>query len=392
VPVLLGGLAWACLVGWLIMRAVRQFEAHRAVSLGPPMPVALAQPHGPVAIIVPARNEAENIGKCLAGLSAQRGLAAGSSIIVVDDGSQDGTAEVVRGAALGDARISLIEAGPLPVGWMGKPHACWRGAVLARAEWLCFIDADVRSAPELVAVAIETAGRCGIDMLSLTPFQELGGFWERLIIPAGLVLIACAKDLRLIDDPDSSEISANGQFLLIRCDVYFAVGGHEAVRDEICEDKALAARVKRDGGRFRLLGAEHLAHTRMYTDLASLWEGLSKNAVEIMGDGSTTIAVASAGLVLAWAGLLLPGLAAMDLWQQPSVAAAIGCALAVLASIAALGVHLGTARHFRIPAVYGLLFPCAYSVVAVLAWRSVALRRGRRVTWKGRTYELDRKA
>ncbi len=264
--------------------------------------------------------------------------------------------------------------------------------MLADTERLCFIDADVRSAPELVALAIETAERNSIDMLSLTPFQELGSFWERLIIPAGLVLIACAKDLRLIDDPGSPEISANGQFILIRRAVYFAVGGHEAVRDEICEDKALAARVKQAGYRFRLLGAEHLAQTRMYTDLASLWEGFSKNAIEIMGDGATTIAAATAGMVLAWAALLLPALAMMDFLQQPSVAAAIGCVLALLASVAMLGVQIGTARHFRIPAIYGLLFPFAYTVVASLAWRSVALRRGGRVTWKGRTYELDHKA
>lgn len=390
--VLLAGLAWACLIGWLILRAVRQFEAHRAVSLGRPAPDGLARARGTVAIIVPARNEVGNIEICLAGLSAQRGLAAGSSITVVDDASQDGTAEAVRRAALSDARISLIEAGPLAAGWMGKPHACWRGAVPGNAEWLCFIDADVRAAPELVPTAIETAERDGIDMLSLTPFQELGSFWERLIIPAGLVMIACAKDLRLIDDPHSPEVSANGQFLLIRRDVYFAVGGHEAVRDEICEDKALAALVKQAGRRFRLLGAEHLAHTRMYTDLASLWEGFSKNAVEIMGDGATTTAAASAGLVLAWAALLLPALALFNVSQQPSIAAGIGCTLALSGSVAALGVQIGTARHFRIPAVYGLLFPCAYSAVAVLAWRSVAMRRNGRVTWKGRIYELDRKA
>ena len=390
--VLLAGLVWASLVGWLISRALRQFRVHSAVSLAGPGPEPVAPQRGAVAIIVPARDEAENLGKCFAGLSVQRGLATGSSIIVVDDGSQDATAKIVVRAASADPRISFIEAGPLPAGWMGKPHACWRGAMPTDAEWLCFIDADVRAAADLIATAIGAAERNDIDMLSLTPFQELGSFWERLIIPAGLVLIACAKDLRLIDDPASPEISANGQFILIRRAVYFGVGGHEAVRDEICEDKALAARVKRAGWRFRLLGAEHLAQTRMYTGLASLWEGLSKNAVEIMGDGRTTVAVATAGIVLAWAALLLPALAIMVFLQQPSVAAAIGCALALLGSGAALGVQIGTARHFRIPMVYGLLFPCAYTAVAALAWRSVALRRHGRVTWKGRTYELDHKA
>ena len=382
--VLLASAAWAWLIGWLILRAVRQMQAHRAVPIG-----GSASAEAGVAIIVPARNEARNIGHCLSGLSAQHGLAAASSIIVVDDGSRDGTADRVRAAAQNDPRIGLIEAGALPPGWMGKPHACWRGAIEAMAEWLCFIDADVRAEPELMAAAIASAERDGTDMLSLTPFQELGSFWERLIIPAGLVLVACVKDLRLIDDPTSPEISANGQFLLIRRAVYAAVGGHRAVRDEVCEDKALAARVKRAGYRFRMLGAEHLARTRMYRDFGSLWEGLSKNVVEIMGDGWSTVAVATAGLVLAWTSVLLPTVAVFALSQQP--AAAIGCALALLGSVAIVGVHIGTARYFRIPVAYGMLFPLAYAVVAVLAWHSAALRRAGRVSWKGRTYELDRK-
>ena len=183
---------------------------------------------------------------------------------------------------------------------MGKPHACWRGAVSSRGEWLCFIDADVRAAPDLIAAAVQTAQTHGIDMLSLHPFQELGSFWERLIVPPAALMIACATNLRQVDDPGSSEVTANGQFILIRRDVYFAVGGHAAVRDAICEDKALAGRVKRGGWRFRVLGAEHLARTRMYTGLASLWEGFSKNAIEIMGDAAGTIAAALGGVIVAW--------------------------------------------------------------------------------------------
>ena len=275
---------------------------------------------------------------------------------------------------------------------MGKPHACWQGALRSKAEWLCFIDADVRATPDLVGAALAAALRQRIDMLSLNPLQELGSFWERLIIPAGLVLIGCAQDLRPVDDPASPEVTANGQFLLIRRAVYFAVGGHAAVRGEICEDKALAARVKHAGWRYRMLGAEHLARSRMYTSLNALWEGLAKNATEILGDGPNTGAAATAGMAIGWAALLLPILAALSAAQEPSTAAAIGTALAILGSAAVSGIQIGTARHFRIPAVFGLLFPLAYTAVAALAWHSFALRRAGRVTWKGRTYALQRKA
>src|SRR6266542_3862859 len=224
---------------------------------------------------------------------------------------------------------------------MGKPYACWQGAMRARAEWLCFIDADVRAAPELIGAALTAASRQGIDMLSLNPLQELGSFWERLIIPAGLVAIACATDLRPIDDPASPEVSANGQFILIRRAVYRAVGGHAAVRGEVCEDKALAALVKHGGWRYRMLGAEPLARTRMYTGLAALWEGLGKNAIEIIGDGATTAAAATAAMVIGWAAVLVPALTAIAVMQEPSALGMIGLALALLGSAAVLGIQIG---------------------------------------------------
>src|SRR5262249_23493590 len=147
----------------------------------------------PVSIIVPVRNEICNIGTCLEGLSAQTSLPGRSSIIIVDDASQDGTAAAVEYHAAGDSRIRLIAAGALPQGWVGKPDAWWRGGLLAEGEWLCFVDADVRPGPELIAIAVTTAEAHGIDMLSLHPMQELGSFWERLVIPAGLLMIGCAK-------------------------------------------------------------------------------------------------------------------------------------------------------------------------------------------------------
>src|SRR5262249_14423311 len=158
-----------------------------------------------------------------------------------------------------------------------KPHACWQGALQENAEWLCFVDADVRAAPDLVRTALAAAVDRHIVMLSLNPRQELGSFWERLIIPAGRGLICCVHDLRPVHRAGWNQIAVNGQVLLIRREVYVSAGGHAAVRGEICEDKALALRVKEAGGQYGLLGAEHLARTRMYTSLETLWEGLAKN-------------------------------------------------------------------------------------------------------------------
>jgi chlorobactene glucosyltransferase len=384
---LLAGAVWLGLVAWLLARAVSHFRAHAGTELR-------QQPSGlvpSVTVIVPARDEAENIQPCLAALSGQEGLGE-YEILVVDDESRDGTGRIVQDCAAGDRRIRLIHAGPLPEGWAGKPHACWRGALAARGEWLCFIDADVRAEPGLLAAAARTSGAEGIDMLSLLPFQVLGSAWEWLIVPAGMVMIACAMDRGAVDDPASPAIAANGQFILVRRDAYFAVGGHASVRAAICEDKNLAEQVKNAGFRFRLLAADRLARTRMYRDLPSLWEGFSKNAVDILGSAGTTLAAATAGMLAAWTAALLPvelGIqAALD---DTSLLAWAGAGLAACGSGIVAAVSLGTCRHVRAPPAFALLFPLGATLCAVLAWRSALLRRHGEVAWKGRRYGTRRR-
>jgi chlorobactene glucosyltransferase len=379
-PVLLTGGFWAGLVGYLLFRALRQFRAYRNATL---FRKTTHCGMSPVSIIVPVRNEIDNIAACLAGLIRQTGLAAGSSITVVDDDSQDGTAAAVEQFAAGDPRIRLVAAGALPEGWVGKPHACWRGALTAEGEWLCFIDADLRAAPELVASAISASAAQGIDMLSLQPLQELGSFWERVVMTAGLLMLACAKPFR-----SGSEDAANGQFLLFRRDAYFRVGGHAAVRAEICEDKALAGRIAAEGLVFRVLAAEELAQTRMYRGLSSLWEGLAKNATELLGSIPKTLFAAAVALVFGWATLLLPAALVAVATADPSPSAVVGCVFALLGSLVAFGIQLGAARHFRLPRIFGLTFALGYTVAAALACHSVLSRLRGRVTWKGRTYRL----
>jgi chlorobactene glucosyltransferase len=380
--VLVSGTIWAGLVVYLLSRALRQFRAYRITALISSGGLA---PLPDVSIIVPVRNEIDNIDRCIAGLTAQTCLTRRSSIMIVDDESQDGTVEALQRLAARKSRIRLVAAGALPEGWFGKPHACWRGALAAETEWLCFIDADVRAAPGLVAAAIATAEAQRIDMLSLHPLQELGSFWERVVIPAGLLMIACAKPFRT-----AAEDAANGQFLLIRRDAYFGAGGHAAVRDEICEDKALAARVREEGLKFRVFGAEPLAQTRMYRDFGSLWEGLSKNATEILGSARATLIAAAAAFTVGWTALLLPWVLAVIAFREPSAPAIIGGGLALFGSVVVIGIQLATSRHFRIPAAFGLTFALGYTVAACLACRSVMARIEGRVTWKGRTYQLHK--
>jgi chlorobactene glucosyltransferase len=374
-------LLWALVVATLIGRALRQYQAYEVVQ---PAPLPGAAPM--IDIVVPARNEADAIGSCLAGLAAQDYPASRVSITVVDDGSTDGTAAIARGMGGIAVPLAVIEAGPLPAGWMGKAHACWRGAGEGRGEWLCFIDADTIPAPALLRSAITAAQQRSLDFLSLEPHQVLVTVWERLIIPAGLCALGFAGDLRRVGDPDDPSAAANGQFLLIRRAAYERAGGHRAVRGTVSEDSALAARVKATGGRIALMGAAPLIGVRMYRSLPQLWEGLRRSVIDTFGGVGRTAVIALGGLVIAWSALAIPAALAVRFAATPAPLDAAALAVALAASLALFGVHIAAARYFAIPLGYGLLFPVAYSLAAVLALAGIRARRQGRVAWKGRSY------
>jgi len=123
----------------------------------------------------------------------------------------------------------------------------------------------------------------------------------------------------------------------------------------------------------------------MYTGWHSLWEGVAKNVVDMLGGPVPTLVTALAGTALAWAAVLIPGADAISC-AQGSSSGCIALAPAVVASAAAAGFHMAGARYFSIPLWYGLLFPAGYTAGAVMALDSLRLRLRGRVTWKGRTY------
>ena len=379
-------LFWASLVAWLIWRAARQYGAYEMLA---PKPLPSAPPR--IDVVVPARDEANVIARCLEGLAAQDYPSSCRTVTVVDDGSRDATAAIARAIARGQPGFAVIEAGTLPPDWTGKAHACWQGAGHGNGAWLCFIDADTAPRPALLRSAVAAAEERALDLLSLEPRQELVTMWERLIIPAGLCALGFARDLRRTADPDQAAAPANGQFLLIRREVYQRAGGHAAVRGEVAEDSALAARIKAQGGRVALADGASLIAARMYRSLPHLWEGLAKNVTETLGGISPAIAVTLAGLVLAWSAYALPAMLALGFAAQPGLLGLTALALGSLASVALIGLHVAAARYFRVPLWYGALFPLGYTIAAMLASEGIAARCRGRIAWKGRVYPVSRR-
>ena len=320
-----------------------------------------------VSIVVPARNEERNLGTLLPTLAAL--VYPAREILVVDDDSSDDTAAVARAHG---TRV-VATGGPPPDGWVGKPRACQIGAAAARGDWLLFVDADTRHMPASLASAIAYAQRNGLDALSLMLDQELGGFWERLVLP-----FAYAGYFAGVSTVNTGPADAliNGQYLLIRRSAYDAVGGHTAVAASLVEDVALGVALARSGRRIGLLRANGFASVRMYSGLSALFEGFSKNAFafsRLQPGRGIRVALATAGAASA-----LP--TALALGRRQPLLGAVLLALA-------LSANARWARAFGAPAVYGLLQPlAAMTMLAAVLRGAVAAMGGPRVTWKDRVY------
>ena len=378
---LLLAIALLVLEGVLLLRAWRRRAWLRTLPQHSALPGGEADA---VVVIVPARNEALNIRDCLEGLLAQTYPADNLRILVVDDEFDDGTDRIVASIAAGSRQVALLRSGPLEKGWTGKTQACWTGAsACCAAEWLCFIDADMRAAPDLVASAV-AEGRRGTDFLSLAPRHCLVSFAERLMISCGLYLLGFQQNLPRTASSFADDVTVAGQFILIRGSLYRRIGGHASVAGEICEDLELARRAKEAGASVALLDGSKLLSTRMYFGWGGLWPGFAKNALEMFGGPLKTLATAAAAVAVSWTVVVLPAVVAAGSAGSREGRAALIVALA--AAAVAIGFHAAGAAHFRIPLWFGLLFPAAYTVGAVIALDGLRVRLLGRVPWKGRFY------
>jgi len=340
-------------------------------------------------VIIPARNEASNIERCVDSLLNQSYPDDRYKIVVIDDNSDDNTAAIVRKIQADHPRLKLAEAGELPEGWTGKNNACWKGATIAEGEWYCFIDADTSAAPDLLRTAVAFSVTHHIDMLSLNPFQELVSFSERLLLPAVFISIAGSMNFTHVNDPARPEALANGQFILFRQSVYKAMKGHSAIRGEIMDDIALAKVVKQSGYRLYCMFGDELIRTRMYQSFSDIWEGFSKNLGDIMRDDNalTSMFTAFKSLLLGWMPVMLPFLTGyglsmgkggmLDYWTF---------GLSIFGAAVIFVSCLLTIKALKIPFGYVFSSPLGFTMHSILTLNSLSNRIKGERKWKGRRY------
>lgn len=354
---------------------------------------ALAPVDAPrLSVIIPARDEARNIEACLRSVLAS--TYPRLEVLVVDDHSRDGTAQIAQRIANEDSglhgtpRVRVVQAADLPPEWFGKQWACHSGARLAHGEILCFTDADTRHGPELLARSVNAMRQRQAALFSVAGHQEALSFWEKVVQPFVFVFLltryggteAMSRSMRPMHK------IANGQFLMLTRAAYVAIGGHEAVKDHVAEDLRLAQRVAERGlGAHMVLGRDHL-RTRMYASLAEIRRGWGKN-VYAAGRDTLPLGPVSRRLlpIIFPLPALLPVIPVLIL--ALALAGVLGDAALLfggIVSAANLLFWMGAYGYARLNPLWGLSYPLASlvfgGICAEAAWR------GSRVEWKGRAY------
>jgi glycosyltransferase involved in cell wall biosynthesis len=345
-------------------------------KLGPDAPVSPTLPR--LHVVIPARNEAPNIGACVTSVCASDHP--DLAVWVVDDDSVDGTAAL---AAAAGATVIAGEGKPLPPGWKGKPHALERARARLPpdAEWIVFIDADVRLHPGALSRLHTYALAEGADFVSGFGKLLMGSFWENVIQPSVGGLIIAGNDLAVInDEARRDKVIANGQLILVRGAAYRAVGGHGAVRDDILDDVGLAKAFVGASLRVRVLFLRELFSCRMYTGFQELWLGWTKNLYPGMEFKAAAVVGVIALVLTEFVApyVVFAGALAVGAWP---LAIAAGAVLLLIH-----GVRAWMDVIFGQPLRYGLLQPLGAVLLVGLVLDSVRRTRNGTRHWKGRTY------
>ncbi len=376
------GLTLAALVVWILLLLWRGgfWLADQRLSRQP-----TARDMWPaVTAIIPARNEAETIERAVTSL-LQQDYPGDLRIVVVDDASEDGTGALARKAASGRRPATVIDSKPLPPGWIGKIWALAQGiehaeAASPRPAYFLLTDADVEHARDNVRRLVDKAETEKRDLVSLMVMLHTQSFWERLLVPAFVFFFQKLYPFPWVNNPLRSEAAAAGGCMLVRRQTLDRVGGIASVRDELIDDCALAARIKRQGSIWLGLSADTRS-LRVYDKLNSLWAVVTRTAYT--------------QLERSVSGLIATVLAMIMMYLVPPFGA--GCGFLMLqpvasgAGLAAWAIMIVAIRPtlalYRLPWWWGVLLPFAALLFTLMTIDSARLHwQGRGGAWKGRRY------
>ncbi len=376
-------LLWTLAVFWVVRAGETVLNLHRVpdIGTGAPLSESVRAALPTLAVIVPARNEGENVRATLDSLAASdysRLL-----VIAVDDRSTDATGAIMESFAARDARFAVIHVKELPEGWMGKSHAMHLAAEGATAEWLLFTDGDVLFSPSVLSRSIAHAELVSADHLVVVPTLLMKTVGEGSMIGFMQVLAALGSRLWRVADPKAKrDIVGIGAFNMIRREVYVRLGGFAATPMEVIEDVRLAQRLKHSGFAQHVAIAPGMVQVHWASGGIGLARNLTKNLYAAFAFRWWVAAFACAWLVVVYPGAFAGVIAGALGWHRILAP----CALMVL-SMLAMAWKYKRINGIGVP--YVLTYPVAAVVMAVALSSSVVLTYARGgVLWRGTLYPL----
>jgi hypothetical protein len=323
-----------------------------------------------ISVLIPARNEEDNIGAAVSAVLASEDV--DIELIVMDDGSTDTTRAILE--AIADSRLRVAEGGVLPAGWSGKQHACAALARLAKHDVLVFVDADVRLAPDALCRMAGYLDRQNLSLASGFPRQITRTWSEILLLPLiHFLLLGYLPFGRMQHSASPSFGAGCGQLFIARAADYARAGGHGAIRASLHDGLTLPRAFRKAGFMTGLFDASRFAQCRMYVNSAQVWEGLTKNATE----GMAKPLALPIWTVILGGGAVLPALCVV-LSPTTQAVAALCCGI---------GLRLILARRFHQPVLSAILHPVGVAALLFLQWAALLRAAiGRPATWRGRAY------
>ena len=375
ITVILAAILVNFLINIFLFKNIKRFSLPENILKSPPL----------ISVLVPARNEEENIRRCL--LSLKKQDYPNFEILVLDDNSIDNTAQIVLEMAKKDKRIRLISGKPLRAGWLGKCWACQQLSEYANGDYFAFIDADTLHFSDTITNAFAALKNNNLDAISVFPNQIAVTFHERMTIPFIYFAILSFMPLFLIKKTRTPFFSTGiGQFFLFRRYAYEKMGGHKVVKAEILEDIHISKQIKKAGFKYMIFDGSSNVNCRMYRNFKEVMRGFSKFIYPAFDYNVfvETIAMIMFSIIFLMPFILLPlGVFIFD-WSG------LILTLGIVQIFLIFTVKIILAIRFKSRILDIIFTPISICYMLVIAANSyLQTKFGQGIYWKERTYSID---